>query len=482
MKPVTDPNLLQQLESEPAQQQPGSIDPLASVRDVGQSALNFVSAIPRGIMTGLTSAPNPSLVPIGDELDAVAPTRGAALETAKAALPVVEGRAGRIGEAVGEGLGNPLSYLGPGSLPLKVGGAALSAAASEAGGQAAEGTPWETPARIAGALAGGGAAVKAFGPGAPKAATPTYRELKEEATRLYTEARNSGVEFHPQGVSRFATQVEQELAGPNHGFTGGANGDARKTFSILELLQNPPAGATITAGNVDALRKNLGRLSRETVEGKPTPDAAAASILLSRLNGYLESPPSGHVMAGDAERYVRATKEANANYAAGQRVKDWQTRIDNAVLDAEGQIAGSLENRQKIAARSILKNPKASAGMSADELDQLDLINGGGPLSNVLRNLGRGGAGVVPIGMQIATGIPLALQTGGASVAPQAAVAAALYGARKGSEAITNSRVNALADILAKRSPLFQQRQAALPSADHSPGVAAVLRAMMGAN
>jgi hypothetical protein len=325
------------------------------------SAVDFAKSIPGGIASGLSGFNTAARFITGanedTSYDPIGDAAGRAFKGATENLPKPRGVAGKFGAALGEGIGNPLAYAGPGGAMLKVGGAVLSSTGSEAAGQATEGTAYEAPARIVGALAGGVAAAKGLWPKAPKAAAPNYQELKTEANRLYTEARNSGVEFNPQGVSQFATRTEQELAGANYGFTGGADGVAPQTFAVLQRLQNPPPGASISASNVDALRKNLGMLARQTAEGKPTPDAAAASIALSKLNSYLEAPPAGHVVAGDAGLYVRATKQANANYAAGQRVRDWQTRLDNAELDASGQIAGSLENRQKIAARQILKSP-----------------------------------------------------------------------------------------------------------------------------
>lgn len=73
---------------------------------------------------------------------------------AREALPVPQGRAGKVGEAVGEAVGSPFSYIGPGGLISKVATAITGGAGSELGGQAAEGTKYETAARIAGALAG----------------------------------------------------------------------------------------------------------------------------------------------------------------------------------------------------------------------------------------------------------------------------------------------------------------------------------------
>jgi hypothetical protein len=446
------------------------------------SALDFAKSIPRGVVTGLTSAPSTSMVPLQDYEAEVAPTRERSVNTLKAGLPSPQGGAGKLGEAVGEGLGNPASYIGPGSLPLKIGATVLSSLGSEGAGQASEGTAYETPSRVAGALAGGIAGAKAFGPSTPKAAIPTTQELKAAAERGYTAARNSGLELNPNGVSSFATKVEQELIGPDFGFTGGPTGVAPKTLSVIEQLRNPPAGATITASNFDTIRKNLGRIASETNEGKATPDAAAASIALDRLKNYTENIPKDHIVAGDATSYVREIKDANANYGAFARTRDFDARLTKAENATDRQVAGSLDSQIKSKAGQMLDNPKASRGLSEAELEQLQLINSGGPFSNTLRQLGRGGAGVIPLMTQAAVAAPLAAATGGASIIPQAAVAAALYSARKGSEAITKSRAQTLAEMLAKRSPEYEARVAGLPPADSSPAVAAIVRAMMQGN
>jgi hypothetical protein len=84
--------------------------------------------------------------------------------------------------------------------------------------------------------------------------------------------------------------------------------------------------------------------------------------------------------------------------------------------------------------------------------------------------------------MQALAAPGLAAATGGASIIPQASLAAALYGARKGSEAITNKRASKLVEMLGQRSPLFDQRKAALPPPDTAAGKAAIMRALLNAN
>jgi hypothetical protein len=449
------------------------------------NAADFFKSIPRGVVSGLTSAPNPSMVPgVEQEAEAVAPARAQATQALQAPLPAPQGPAGQFGQAVGEGLGNPMSYLGPGSAGLKVGGAVLSSLGAEGGRQAAEGTAFEKPAQIGGAVLGGVTAAKTLGPAKPKAAIPTHQELFTEAKKDYKGARNTGLEVDPQGGATWATKIEQELLGPDHGFTGGPQGIAPKTFSVLGSLQNPPPGAVITASNLDALRKNLGRIAQETqpAQGgfaKPTPDAAAASIALKSLGDFVEGDLRNFVVGGDPQSYVRLVQKANANWGAGERTRDFDTRLTKAERATDRQVAGSLDSQIKIKSGQLLDNQSKTRGLAPEELQQLELINSGDWKSNPLRQMGRGGAGVIPLMSQLAAAPVVGTTLGAPGLALQALIASGLYGARKGSEAITKSRANKLAEMLAKRSPLYEERVKNLPPPDTSPGTAAIIRALL---
>jgi hypothetical protein len=206
----------------------------------------------------------------------------------------------------------------------------------------------------------------------------------------------------------------------------------------LDRLQNPHPQSVVTAANLDALRKNLGHIAEQTQPAKggfpkPTPDAAAAKVALGDLRAYTENIPQNHIMAGDATDYVRQIKQANANWAAGSRVRDLDARLTKAENATERQIAGSIDTQIKSKAGSLLDNPQNLRGLTNDEISQLQLINSGTPGSNVLRQLGRGGAGVIPLGTHAAS----AVLTHGASLPYSLAIGIPLFAARKASEAIT---------------------------------------------
>jgi hypothetical protein len=177
--------------------------------------------------------------------------------------------------------------------------------------------------------------------------------------------------------------------------------------------------------------------------------------------------------------YVRATKQANANYGAAQRVRNVEQKLGNAQDNYEGQIAGNLASQVKSQLRPILKNSKSQRGFTPEEIAAVRGVNRGTVTSNILSQLGRAGAGVVPLSMQVAAGTPTALMTGGASIAPQIGLAAALYGARKGGEALTRRQASKLVELLAKRSPLYEERAKALPLPDQGARTSALIRALI---
>jgi hypothetical protein len=420
------------------------------------------------------------------EAEAVAPTRERATQALQAPLPAPQGRAGQFGQALGEGVGNPLSYLGPGSLGLKLGGAALSSLGAEGGRQIAEGTPFEVPAQIGGAVLGGTAALKTLGPSPPKAKIPTSSELLSIGDAGYKVARGVGLDLAPNGVGRWASLVEAEISGPKHGFTGGPDGTAKKTFAALTKLQNLPSGAIVTGDNLQAIRKNLQDIAAETQPGKggfakPTPDAAAAAVALKRLNQYSENIPPGHVVDGDPQRYSDTIREASGNWGAGRRTQDFDARLTKAERNADRQIAGSLDAQIKTKAGQLIDNDAAMRFLNDAEKKQLSLVERGGPVSNTLRQFGRGGAGVIPILSQLAAAPLVGTTLGAPGLAVQALIASGLYGARKTSEGITKSRARKLAEMLAKRSPEYEARVRNLPPADTTTGTAAIIRALLNA-
>jgi hypothetical protein len=182
----------------------------------------------------------------------------------------------------------------------------------------------------------------------------------------------------------------------------------------------------------------------------------------------MENIPNNHVVAGNPSAYTNAIQQANGDYAAAQRLGQFDARLTKAENAIDRQIAGSLESQIKSKVGGVLDNSKALRGLTPDEIAQLNLINGGNTVSNTLRQAGR-------LSPRLGTQGVLALATGGTSLPAQAATLP-FYAARIASEKMTLNRVKALADMLAKRSPLYQSRLNALPQTDLTPNTTAVIR------
>lgn len=380
-------------------------------------------------------------------------------------LPTPQGRAGEYGAAIGSALGNPVSYVGPGSALLKTAGAALSGL----GGQAGEDIGG-TPGRILGSLAGGAVAAKAVGAKPAEAAIPTRPELKASATGHYTAARESGLQIAPDALGKMAAQTEQELL--REGFD-----PETKIFKTLRAVQNAPEGSFVSAQNLDTLRKYFGRIARETSEGKPTEQAAQATIALKNLNRFTENLPANSRLAGDAEAYLHETRLGNQDYAAGQQLRDAENRITAARTNYEGSIAARLDNQLKAQFRPILKSEAKQRGLTDEQVAAIDKLNKGSLVQRSASQIGRF-TPFSPVGFALhaAAGLPSAMLTGGGSIVPQMAVGGLIHGARKLGERLSMAQAQHIADLAAKRSALYQQRKAMLPMIDTSGNRVQLLR------
>lgn len=442
------------------------------VDDRPNSGMDFLKSIPHALVSGLaatSSIVDPSSpIPIADELMTRQPEQVKAAEALTGPLYQPQTSLGRIGHAGVEALANPISWAGPGSALLKGGGALLSGVGSETGRQLAAGTPFEIPAQIGGAFLGGATAVKALGPKQLTAAAPTSAELRAVKDKGYQAARDADLVLDPSGPAAWAGQVEHELTnGPKYAFTGGSNGTAPKTLEALAEARAVPAAAageraTVTGANLDTLRIKLGVIAGETKDFKPTPDAKAAMVAKRRLTEYTENIPQDHVLAGNAPAYGLETKTANANNAAFRRTSDLEQKLTNATDATEGSIAAKIDNQIKSKLRSgYLTNEKKQRGLTQDEVAAIRATNSGSFVENKLRQFGRlAPEGAVGVGLHLATGLPAAFATGGASVLPHLALALAASGAKHTAQHITKSNADKLVQKLAMRSPEYKQRAA----------------------
>jgi|GEM_PF-1502440 len=202
---------------QPPQSQPTQPVPQTQPQQLAAGANDFFQSIPRGIVSGFNSAASAmgraTQAEMGQDVDAPTPEQGMDILEKEVTGPMhrPEGRAGKFGASVGEWLGNPASYLAPGSLPFKVGTAVLGGLGSEAGGQLGEGTPLEVPFRFAGGALGF-AAPSAARLGMGARAAPTLAPAAEEAGAGLGQAADNAPQTFYRGDQAGLTEFRSHAA------------------------------------------------------------------------------------------------------------------------------------------------------------------------------------------------------------------------------------------------------------------------------
>lgn len=321
----------------------------------------------------------------------------------------------------------------------------------------------------------------------PPAKVPTAEELKDAASAGYTEVRGMGVDLDPRFVQNFAQRAKMELE------QSGLDGEvAKQTHRTLDKLSNPPsevgARTVFSFGNLDTARKTLREVAGNF--NKPS-DQKAANRAIEWLDGFSTQLPPQAVLAGPAATASKILGDARGNYASAMRSNKITGELDNAVTGAvergelQAQVANSGRNtdnaiRQRL--KSLLQSKREVAGFTPEEIAAIRQVAKGSVGANTARNTGNllgGGLGglaaVYGLGgglTGLATGNPMALA---ASVLPVAGV-----GLKGLSSRMTSKQANKLDEKLRKRSPLFQERQQAIPlEANDIRRQAMLLRSLM---
>lgn len=289
-------------------------------------------------------------------------------------------------------------------------------------------------------------AAKPATPAVPKVAAPSVAELKTASRAGYNSPEVAAVEVKPQPVSDLSTKIESDLA--SRGFRPRANQGAPVFDEVRDLV--PPQGvSSVKVADLHSARKALGEIAKEVdTVGKPTSNAAAATIAKKHLDDFLPNIQQADVIAGDAAKAARIMKEADANWAAAKRAENVDLQLTRADRQAAKSGTGSnIENsmRQKIAA--MLDNPRRTVGFSDAEKQAMESIVRGTPTRNALRKFGKLG---------VDGGLSMLLHAGGALETGGATVPLAIGGtvARKLGEHLTSRAGTGLSEMVRSRSPL----------------------------
>lgn len=284
---------------------------------------------------------------------------------------------------------------------------------------------------------------------------PSSVALKTAAKSVYDDPSIKSLTISPDALNAKVTQAGSELL--SQGFRPTPE-SAPATFRELNNLMPPapkpvdywtrveaemnglpiptetPAIKSVSVDDLRAARRVLNKTAGlRDAQGKPTPDAAAASQAIGHIDDLLSS------MTPDL-----AT--ANANYAAAKATDTLDFRRMKAERRAAKTGSGSnIENTMRQEADKI-----PTRGLTQQEQSLLDQIVMGTKSRNALRKVGKLGFGD---GLSTMYHAALTLPTGGMNLP----VGVAATVARKVGEGLTRSQLNQLSEMIRARSPLARQ-------------------------
>ena len=335
--------------------------------------------------------------------------------------------AGEYARTVGEFLPATIGQ-GPGGVVM---GGVLPGLASEAAGQATEGTDFEPYARVLGALA-----PATIGIGTSKfqamfrqsSQRPTIENLQATKRAAYQAVDDAGEVFTPTETSTLYQRVMTALDDANY-----VPGVDTQTDAALRVLERR-AGQETTLGQLDRVRQNLWKRYCSAPNETGILDAIDAidSLVASR--------------AGTNE-LMQAARLANSRFKKAELLDvAFRRAADQTAATGSG---GNILNKYRQAVTSIINNPKQAKWFSAEELDIMRNFVRGSATENVLRRVGK----LAPGG----NGLMLALNLGATAINPaMLGVTAIASGAKATADSMATRGAMGLMDMAAGVRPVAQ--------------------------
>lgn len=429
-----------------------------------------------GIMDAITGAVTPALkmaAPAYNLIESAfngqkAPADHAALLPSQDALPNAISNAtganyqpqtvpGQYAKTAGEFLPNAAI---PGGIGARLARVLAPALASETAGQATKGKPYEGAARLAAALAGGGAegAGEGFLNRTPGTPAPSLSVLTALKNQTYDAANKAGVVIKPQSFKQFAADISTSLPRDNV-----VQADLHKNaLAALSTIQEEAAsGAPISLSRADAIRQTIGNAAEKAAgpEGNGGDERLVGKVK-SAFDAYLDGLTPKDVVSGDPSTAVPILKDARDLAQRSFKATEIQKLIDLAKNNASVNYSASGEDQAlrvqfKNLNAKLIKDPSAAAGFTDAERDAIRKVAQGGPIENGLRWLGKfAPTGVVSSGAGAGLGAFIGSSLAGppGAAVGAAALPAAGGAARYGANALTN-RNAALAGALMRAGP-----------------------------
>jgi hypothetical protein len=277
---------------------------------------DFFKSIPRGAVEGFMSAASSggkaAAIEMGQDPSQIPGTTestGIIEKNVTGEMHKPEGTAGKFGAAVGEVLGNPASYIGPGSLPAKVVTGTASALGGEAAGQLTAGSKFETPARIAGSIVGGKAPAAAARAVTP---IPATAERIAAAQTLANEGITAATAGQRTG-SKSLQYAESHL--------GDAPGAGGRATEAMETVNRQFTAAVLTRAGIVA-----DRATPDVIDGAFNRIGGEMDAIAARNNGRQDTQFLNDLITARDE-YHATVQQGSRRGVVDDTIRDFFNRL-----------------------------------------------------------------------------------------------------------------------------------------------------------
>lgn len=282
---------------------------------------------------------------------------------------VAPGTAGEYISTIGEFAGGAGASAGPRAM-LKYGVA--PGLASEAAGQATEGTALEPAARIAGAFFAPMAvntANKTVNAMFKRAATrPSVEALKDAKNAAYRAVDQSGVKLPANIADDIASRANAAAASRNY-----VPDVDKQTLASLKILENQ-SGKPLTIGELDKIRQGLSK------RYSAAPNEVAILDMIDIVDDAIQNAPGGGEL-------MSAARLANSRFKKSELIEDaFKKAADQTAAAGTG---GNLVNKYRQAVSNIINNPRRAKYFSQEEIDFMRQFVQGKPTENMMRLIGK---------------------------------------------------------------------------------------------
>lgn len=275
---------------------------------------------------------------------------------------------------------------------------------------------------------------------------PTAEQLRTLKTQAYERARNAGVAFTPESFESLVKSLRT-----------GLKDESGNTIRIVPEL-HPDSNAALTAlesyvggpKTLDDL-EDMRRIISDAAGSQKPADRRIAMVLKERLDDFVDEPPQGAVLAGDAQAGAKALAEARDANTRLRKSELIDGLFRNAELSAPNFSASGIENALRTEFRRIAKNPKQMRLFTQAERAAIEDVVKGGAITNTLRMFGKfAPTGVVSTGLSGGAGFGLGSLLGGPVVGGIGAVALPAIGAaaRAGATTLTKAAANRAGNVM----------------------------------